>query len=301
MNLLLNIFTKIKLNSYSGFKSKSVVPPKSFQMPSSLGVTIQKRSSQLIVSLTSYPERIKYIHYTISTLLTQTIKPDRLILWLSTNEFPKKEKELPFSLKRLCKYGLEINWTDENIRSYTKLIPSLLSFPNEIIVTADDDIFYSEYWLESLYHSYLVEPRYIHCHRAHRIKLDFSGKIMPYANWDLGYSIKSQSFLNFLTGVGGVLYPPNSLYKDVLKKELFLKLCSTGDDIWFWAMAVINDTKIMIIKDCIVHLRELEGVELRRLYKENIFNGINDIGLQNITNEYPIIISKIKKDLIENE
>ena len=47
------------------------------------GVTTEKRDTRLIVSLTSFPARIKTVHQTINTLLRQTVKPDHIILWLS--------------------------------------------------------------------------------------------------------------------------------------------------------------------------------------------------------------------------
>ena len=42
---------------------------------------------KIIVSLTSFPPRIKKIWLTIETLLRQKDKPDRIILWLSVDEF----------------------------------------------------------------------------------------------------------------------------------------------------------------------------------------------------------------------
>jgi hypothetical protein len=39
------------------------------------------------------------------------------------------------------------------------------------------------------------------------------------------------------TGVGGVLYPPHALHSDVTDSTLFMKLCPTADDLWFYWMA----------------------------------------------------------------
>ena len=60
--------------------------------------------------------------------------------------------------------------------------------------------------------------------------------------------LRCRSFiLKLLYWRGGVLYPPGSLYKDVLNEELFMKLCPTADDIWFWSMAILNNTKIRVV------------------------------------------------------
>ena len=44
-----------------------------------IGITEEKRKNELIVSLTSFPERMKDIKYTIYSLLNQTIKKNKII------------------------------------------------------------------------------------------------------------------------------------------------------------------------------------------------------------------------------
>jgi hypothetical protein len=55
-----------------------------------------------------------------------------------------------------------------------------------------------------------------------------------------------------------VLYPPNSLYKDVANENLFTELSPTNDDIWFWMMAVLNDTRIKVVKHNISKPKEIK-------------------------------------------
>ncbi|MGH9463240.1 MAG: glycosyltransferase family 2 protein [Vicinamibacteria bacterium] len=232
------------------------------------------RTPKLIVSLTSFPERIPAIFFTLYSLLNQTVKPDMLLLWLAEEQFPYKEKDLPKRVRDLQEYGLTIKWCAD-LKSYKKLIPALKEYPNDIIVTADDDVYYPQNWLELLYESYLREPQFIHCHRAHRITFEESGKIGPYNNWPQGISTDEASYMNFLTGVGGVLYPPGSLYQDVSNSDLFMKLCPTADDIWFWAMAVLNDKKIRVVDRNIAELIAIDP-ELENEVKDGFtLYGIN--------------------------
>ena len=49
------------------------------------------------------------------------------------------------------------------------------------------------------------------------------------------------------TGVGGVLYPPNSFNKEMIDSDLFKEIAPTTDDIWFWAAAVAKGTYIIPI------------------------------------------------------
>lgn len=120
--------------------------------------------AQLIVSLTSYPARIETVNQTIKSILNQSIKADKVILWLAPEQFPNKEKDLPEQLLSLRAKGLTIDWYHD-IKSYKKLIPTLKKYPDAIIVTADDDNIYAVNWLEKLYNSYIKHPQDISCHR----------------------------------------------------------------------------------------------------------------------------------------
>ena len=250
--------------------------------------------SNIIVSLTSFPERMYEIHYTLYSLLNQSFKPEKVVLWLAEEQFPNREKDIPEKVLKLRDNGLEIEWC-ENIYSYKKLIPSLEKYPDKIIVTADDDIYYEKNWLEVLVETHKKNPDTIICHRAHKIKMQ-NGKIAPYKKWKKKYKGYKPSYQNFFTGIGGVLYPANSLYKDVNNKELFVELAPKADDIWFWSMAVLNNTKIMVPKKYIVNLRYLNPERERGLTNEiTLFSsnkkGGNDVQLANVTEHYPEILN----------
>ena len=74
------------------------------------GLNKKPRKPRVIVSLTSFPERIPYVHKTIETILNQSVKPDMVILWLAREQPRSKEKELPKDLLKLRRYGLTIRW-----------------------------------------------------------------------------------------------------------------------------------------------------------------------------------------------
>lgn len=147
-----------------------------------IGLNKSPRAEKVIVSLTSYDLRINEAKYAIYSLLNQSFPPDKLILWLDEDSFPRREKDLPRDLLELRDFGLTIDWC-ENLRSYKKLIPALEKYPDDIIVTADDDIFYRPDWLKILYDAHLKEPDCVVAHRAHRIRLDAQGNIYPYNLW----------------------------------------------------------------------------------------------------------------------
>lgn len=245
-----------------GFKNKK---QKSYKEAIEFGLTVEKRNPQLIVSLTTFPARINIIHKTINTLLQQTVKPDKLILWLAEEQFLNKEKDLPETLLKLKEFGLEIKWC-EDLRSYKKLVPTLREFPDDIIVTADDDLYYQQDWLESLYSAYLKDSKNIYTRRACAVKRKryYYSVIPHYANQDY-----KPNYSNQLMGGAGTLYPPNSLHRDVLNTENIKNLIPTYDDIYFWAMALLNETKIGLIKNKDVNLYNVENSQSIALCKIN--------------------------------
>lgn len=251
------------------------------------GVNVLKREVPIIVSLTSYEERFSDLVISLYSLLNQKIKPDRIILWLS-DEF-EGVNDLPYEITRFIKNGLEIRFV-KDIKSYTKAVYAFKEFPNAIVVTADDDIYYPKNWLEKLYHSYITHPQDIQVHRAHRVKLK-EGVIAPYESWDKHIEEESARYDNFLTGVGGVLYPPGCFSKEVLREDIFLKEAPTADDIWFWVMALINNRKIRVVKN---HIRTLACTnifyQLGIFKRKNLYSinriGENDRQLKNLMKFY---------------
>ncbi len=53
---------------------------------------------QVVVSLTSYPPRIEAVEQVVKSLLAQTIRPWKIVLWLANKEFPGGETSLPAGL-----------------------------------------------------------------------------------------------------------------------------------------------------------------------------------------------------------
>ena len=103
------------------------------------------------------------------------------------------------------------------------------------------------------------------------------------------------------------MYPPNCFYKDIDNEELFMKLAPNADDIWFWAMAVLNDKKIKVVDDepfrNLIYVNSEREVGLNNdftLCSLNVRENKNDIQFENITNYYPQIMEKLLEEK-ENE
>jgi hypothetical protein len=257
------------------------------------GTNNVKRETQIIVSLTSYRERFSDLPKTIYSLLNQSTKPDRIILWL--DEECEDLTYLPYEITQFIKNGLEIRFV-KDIGSYTKVIYAFKEFGDSIIVTADDDIYYPKDWLNKLYLSYITHPEDIQVHRAHRVKIE-ENQIIPYEQWEKHVDEETARFDNFLTGVGGVLYPPNCFGKEVLREDIFLKNAPFADDIWFWVMALVYNRKIRVVQE---HIKTLITTSVfRQLFSKTLYDknkkGENDKQLNNLLKYYKQnIFSKIK-------
>ncbi|MDL2307256.1 hypothetical protein LJC48_04425 [Desulfovibrio sp. OttesenSCG-928-C06] len=261
----------------------------------------ESAGNNIVVSLTSFPERLPGLHYCLYSLLTQSIKPEKLILWLGREQFSGLEADLPASILDLRKNGLEIRWTSD-IKQYKKIIPALTSYPDKLIVTADDDIYYRPNWLELLYQDYLDNNKapMVYAHRVHKIKLLPDGLPLPYLLWQhcQGYH-PEPSYYNFPTTGGGNLYPPGTLHEDVLNESRFQELAPFADDLYIWAMAVLKGTKTKIVQDnhrAIIDLfPEMTTLQSSHftLAKINCVMGKNDEQLLNILNYYPDILMKL--------
>ena len=274
-----------------------------------LSLNTVSRNKKIIISLTTFPERIKELKYVLYSLFNQTVKADKIVLYLSEEEFKNKENDLPEDIKQFENYGLEIRWV-KNLRSYNKLIYALKDFPNDIIVTVDDDIFYDKNLIKNLYKSYVKNPEYIHANRVHKIVKNSNDNILPYEYWIKEIDTSKVDFTNFLTGVGGVLYPPNVFNEEVFKEEVFTKICPYADDIWFWSMGVLNNKKVKVAQKPVrfkyINLKREKGLnDEKTLAKTNVLTMQNDDQIQNVLNQYPAVKEKLDetlqtKDVVEN-
>jgi hypothetical protein len=242
---------------------------------------------ELIITLTTYNKRIFQVHLAIESLLEQTLKPNRIILWLDKNEF--SHENLPLNLLTLENRGLQIEFC-ENIRSYKKLIPTLLKYPHAIPITADDDIIYPEDFVERLYKAYLKDPSKIYFYRGHKMNI-INGYIQPYNTWKLETSLTDDSFHNFPTTGGGVLYPEGTLDKEVTNAKVFMSICPWADDVWFKAMSLKAGSKCQQIQlECpfrekFYFMDTMDDISLARI---NQLGNQNDPQIKSVFEKYKL-------------
>lgn len=224
---------------------------------------------RLVVSLTSYPARFATLHLTLQAILSQSVLPDRVILWLD----PGDEAKLPQAVRALVGQGLELREAPP-LRSYNKIVPTLLDSPDAFIVTADDDVYYTRDWLKQLVEAALDGARIV-CIRAHRVVLGPDDKPKSYHDWQRNITQPETSPLVFLTGVSGVLYSPGVFHPDVTRDDLFTRLAPSSDDVWLYWMHRMNGVEARKIGGK-TRILEWEGSQAQSLRAGNLQGSGND-------------------------
>lgn len=264
----------------------------------------EKRDKKIIVSVTSFPQRIKSCAIVISYLLSQTCKPDEIILYLAEDQFPGHK--LPSLLRKEMKYGVKVAFC-ENLRSHKKYFFSMQQYSEDIVITIDDDFIYRSDLIEILMNGYKKNPKCISC--LHASRMQFNGDSLEgYDNWPGVDEILVPSMQNVAIGLGGILYPPHCLHSEVFNKDAILRTCFNADDLWLKTMEVMNN--IPVQKAGPIYAKYVPSSQNIALYKSNLNDANsdkktrsnNDIQFENILNEYntffgkdDTLISRMKK------
>jgi hypothetical protein len=247
----------------------------------------QKASPRYIVTLTTYGKRLHTTTpYTIASLLRQQELPDKIILWVAYGT------EIPLVYEKLTRKGLEIRFC-EDLKSYKKLIPALAQFPEDVLITADDDVYYPKNWFLKFKEAHEQYPDRICAVRAHRFALSEDKCIEPYSEWKKEINAVCDTRYIFPTGVSGILYPPACLDARCMQAELFLRLAPQGDDIWFWAMAKLKGTSHVLVKFDSLNFDQVDDTD-GGLWENHNSSGGNDIQIAAVFAEFPQLYEVIK-------
>ncbi len=260
------------------------------------GVSTQKLCDhEVIVTLTTFGQRLFDVYLAIESIMQGSLRPNRIILWLAED---MRDQVLPITLQKQMARGLEIEYTPDT-RSYKKLLPTLEKYPDAVCVTIDDDLIYNFDLLENLVNAYNDAPDCIHACRVHHIKVDNNGFPIPYNDWDWCAGSKEASKFNFATGGGGTLYPPHCMSPHVSDKDAYTRLAPLADDVWFYAMALLNGYRV---KKCFTRSNsgeeyiQNESVQSISLNASNVAGGKNDEQIRAVFEKYGIY-DILKSDL----
>lgn len=210
----------------------------------------------------------------------QKERPKKIILWVHEdlgNKLPKK-------LQKLQGDFFEIRFS-KSTSSHRKLVNTQNIFPDETVVTCDDDMIYPKNWLSKLYSEHQKNPTAIIANQTRCISYDGDKNLLPYHNWGAGANCKNPRAV-LPIGAGGTLYPPNTLYKDVSDSNLFLKLTPKADDLWFKAMSLKNGTLSVQASNTVEEPIPILGSQTESLKNSNIKEDKNRVQWQTVADHY---------------
>ena len=202
----------------------------------------------IYVSLSTIPQRIKYLDKTVESLLKQSIKPNKIFINIpfKYNRFSEtiNESQLPI-FKDVC---IEITRC-EDCGPGTKLLGSIDKLKkNSLIILADDDNIYENYMIEKFNYYYSIAPQN-----------SYSFYVHPLGNFPIGQGADGFAInTNNLSGI-------KKFYDTVVKnyKELFLY-----DDLWIsYFLYFFKKNKILSLQE---HLKKGIDGKPFLIYKTHI-------------------------------
>ena len=202
----------------------------------------------IYVSLSTIPQRIKYLGKTVESLLQQSIKPNKIFINIpfKYNRFSEtiNESQLPI-FKDDC---IEITRC-EDCGPGTKLLGSIDKLKkNSLIILADDDNIYENYMIEKFNYYYSIAPQNSYSYYVH-----------PLGNFPIGQGADGFAInTNNLRGI-------KKFYDTVVKnyKELFLY-----DDLWIsYFLYFFKKNKILSLQE---HLKKGIDGKPFLIYKTHI-------------------------------
>jgi hypothetical protein len=213
--------------------------------------------------------------------LRQTQKPDKIILWLSKEQFPSFKK-LPKHLLELQNRGLEIRLCDQDLRSHKKYYYVIQEFPEDLIITVDDDVFYHSELIEKLVNLHVKFPDCVCTNSCSEILIS-DKQIQPYVLWKQYTIAENPDDQIFPIGMGGILYPPKVLNPEVLNSNVFLNICPLADDLWLYVMTKLENNKAVKTNYNSIYLPVMNFKNIS-LSTANTTQGLNDKQLVSIRN-----------------
>ena len=255
--------------------------------------------SRIIVSMTSYPARIKNVPLSVFALLKkQTLPPDEIHLWLGTPQFPNKEADLPAELVMLAQAGLvQIHWLEKN--TYVHKRHEIFKEVNEgCIFLIDDDVVYNQNLIKTVMGVHQQYPNAIVCYN-HYDKHQYNGKHILYGN----YCPHDGIYTNQYRWCGQSMIPATVYPNEILSVDnqaIRDQTSPVSDECWMQPWIVFHDIPIYFLhfgwgddidpatgkNTGIVswsHQKDKEGYERR------------DIWLNNVLTSIPALLGKYKE------
>ncbi len=267
---------------------------------------------QIVVSLTSIPKRFQYVWVPITCMFAQTLRPTKVVLYVG-EDADLSELESDSHISRLLDKGLEIR-SVEDIGPHTKYFYAMQDFPEDYVITIDDDVIYRNHMIRDLFDTLEANPDSVCANWVWEMRERYYSTLEGFWHFKTGeddYDYKTSHALIAL-GVGGVLYPPHALPEETFDPDKIRSLALKADDLWLKAMEINHGTRVAKVpgvyrqdvqidgsQEVALSLSNHEGgndAVLAALFREyDLFNKLRESGDVHFSEIYPEIKTKDQK------
>lgn len=253
--------------------------------------------ANVVCSLTSYPGRINECYYAIKSILLQSVKPNRIVLWLASSQFPGNK--LPKKYSDLKNVGVEFRFCND-LRSHKKYYYMLQEQkPNELVITFDDDIIYHPDTIKRALYTHKKFPNSIVCNEAKVISLDRTNDVCSYLDWKTapnGIKRPDIYLYSILTG-SGCLYPYGIMPKETFDESNIRSLAFTADDLWITFIAKAFNIQVTPTEIMAKPYTTVCNSQTSHLAQINCLGTGNNDTMKRMFELYPIMKEKLIKAL----
>ena len=264
-------------------------------MPYQYGLYVgEERAEKIIVSVTSYEKRFSILPLCLKSILLQSVKADRILVWLTESDFSKITKEM----RKLEKYGIEYRVASDDIKPHKKYYYAMQEFPTDAVITIDDDLVYSKYMISSLIKVHKKYERAICARRVHKMQWKKNGELRPYLEWRFEVNErKGASYELLATSGAGTLFPASCLSNQAFNIDLIRKLCCDADDIWLKFMSFQKEVPVVWVPCYFSMPAVIEDSQEEALAKLNVNECKNDVYIKNLLEHFQMVGNEFKKNV----
>jgi glycosyltransferase involved in cell wall biosynthesis len=230
------------------------------------------------VCITSHPPRFSALREVLRSLETQSLYPDRILVFLSASDLTQFELSSVSDIKNLLLFSCK------DLGPGKKLLPRLTMGHDRPIIVLDDDLQYDSNLLRDLVDAHVANPELIIGSRVHRVVRTDSNEIAGYYHWDWEFQDAKPDWGIFPTSGHGTLYPPGCFAQSVFDFSKYSILSFHTDDLWYFFHSRIAGTKSFRLRGIRPEIL-LEGTQESALGRNG--NQIrNDVNLRLLINTY---------------
>lgn len=199
----------------------------------------------IIVSMTTIPCRQKRLEENLESILNQSYRFDKLVINIDDNL--TEEDYIWYNKLKERDERIEINVCDHKWRSCNKLLPTIQKYPDAVVITVDDDIYYPKDCIKALVDAHIANSDCIICHEAHPLLVNENHEFLGYANDIYDFKLEHKCYSKYMSNC---LCAPPHIFDgtDLFDYDKMIE-CTNGDhdELWFWINSTIKGIPVIVL------------------------------------------------------